>query len=337
MRRLLLPATLTALALAAFIGAPKLESADQASSAKAYVTNSLGNDITVIDLKTMQVTDDIVVGEKPHGVCAPADGRRVFTTIESEKNLKIIDTATDKITAIIPLTGRPNQCGVTPDGKFVAVPIRDSNSFDIVDVAQKKVVKVLPAKLPHNCYNAGDNHQMFCTAMDEKAVHRIDLDTMTSVSQISLGGTPRPIAVTADEKTLFASLSDLHGFVIADVASGKVVRTIEFPPGPFAAVPLEPDTPTHGMQVTPDGKELWLAGIVDDAVFVYDIAEGRVTRKIPAGHAPNWLAFSPDGRYCVVSNAGSNNESIIDTATYREVARLDVGKGPKRVVVVAAP
>jgi len=173
--------------------------------------------------------------------------------------------------------------------------------------------------------------------MGEKAVHRINLDTLTSVSQISLGGIPRPIAVTADEKTLFAALSDLHGFVIADVALGKVVRTVEFPPGPFAAVPLEPGTPTHGMQVTPNGKELWLAGIVDDAVFVYGIAEGRVIKKIPAGHAPNWLAFSPDGRYCVVSNAGTNDESIIDTATYKELARVNVGKGPKRVVVVATP
>jgi len=152
---------LTALAFAAFIGAPKLQSADQAGSVKAYVTNSGGNNITVIDLKTMQVTDDIVVGEKVHGVCVPADGRWLFTTIESEKNLKIIDTATDKITATIPLTGRPNQCGVTPDGKFVAIPIRDSDSLDIVDVAQKKVVKVLPAKLPHNCYNAGDNTRCF--------------------------------------------------------------------------------------------------------------------------------------------------------------------------------
>jgi YVTN family beta-propeller protein len=56
-------------------------------SIKLYVSNSLSDDITVIDLGTLQVTGDIRVGEHVHGVCAPENGRQLFTTIESEKNL----------------------------------------------------------------------------------------------------------------------------------------------------------------------------------------------------------------------------------------------------------
>jgi len=77
--------------------------------------------------------------------------------------------------------------------------------------------------------------------------------------------------------------------------------------------------------------------VVDDEVFVYDIAAKKVIRKIPAGHGPNWVGFSPDGKYCVVSNAGTNDASIYDTATYREVARVNVGKAPKRLLVMATP
>ncbi len=311
--------------------------ADQPSGEKAYVTNSGGNSITVIDLKTMMPTAEIVVGEKVHGICAQADNRRIFTTIESEKNLKILDPVTHAITDVIPLTGRPNQCAATPNGKFVAVPIRDGDSVDLVDISQKKVVKVLPLKLPHNCYNTGDDHQMYCSSMGDKFIERIDLDTLSAAEQIPTPGIPRPFAVAKDGKTLFSSLTDLHGFVAVDIPSKKVIETVDFGPAPFDAIPMEANTPTHGMAISPDGKQLWLAGVVDDEVFVYDIAAKKVIRKIPAGHGPNWVGFSPDGKYCVVSNAGTNDASIYDTATYREVARVNVGKAPKRLLVMATP
>jgi YVTN family beta-propeller protein len=136
-----------------------------AASLRLYVTNSLGDDITVIDLHTFQVVQDIKVGEQVHGLCAPANGRTFFTTIESEHNLKIVDTSTGKILSVIPVTGRPNQCAATPDGRYVGVPIRDGNSVDIVDTTLKKVVKVLPIKVPHNCYNSGNNYDMYVSSM----------------------------------------------------------------------------------------------------------------------------------------------------------------------------
>jgi YVTN family beta-propeller protein len=119
-----------------------------------YVDNSQGDDLTVIDMETLKPLGAIKVGNEPHGLCAPAGGRRLFVTIESEKNLKAIDTLTGRILDTIPVTGRPNQCAATPDGRFVGVPIRDSDSLDVVDTVKKKVVKVLPVKEPHNCFNA---------------------------------------------------------------------------------------------------------------------------------------------------------------------------------------
>lgn len=53
-----------------------------------------------------------------------------------------------------------------------------------------------------------------------------------------------------------------------------------------------------------------------------------------AGSCPNWITFSPDGRYVAVSNSGSDDCSIIDTNTRREMARIKVGKGPKRLLAV---
>jgi YVTN family beta-propeller protein len=304
---------------------------------KLYVTNSLGDNITVIDLGTLQATGDIRVGAEVHGVCAPANGRRLFTTIESEKNLKVIDTATNKITDTIPLTGRPNQCAATPDERFVGVPIRDGNSVDIVDMKEKRVVKVLPVKVPHNCYNAGSNEILYVSSMDGHEIDVIDLKKLEYSSRIPVGGIPRPYAVTRDGKIVYVALTDLHGFVMASIADRKVISRVDLPPAPPSTCVLEPHTPTHGLELSPDGRELWVTSLGDSGVYVYDTATHKVSPEIHTGACPNWITFSPDGRYCCVSNSASDDCSIIDTRSRHEVARVKVGKGPKRLLAIDVP
>jgi YVTN family beta-propeller protein len=301
---------------------------------KIYVTNSEGNDITVIDLATRKAVADIRVGEQVHGVCAPADGRRIFTTIESENNLKVIDTATNKVVDTIALTGRPNQCASTPDGRYVGVPIRNKNSVDIVDTEQKKVVKVLPVRMPHNCYNADDNERMFVSSMGDHAIDVIDLKKMDYAEKIPTGGIPRPYAVSKDGKTLYSAVTDFHGFVIASVPERKVVARVALPPAPASTCALEPHTPTHGIELSPDGKTLWVTSLADAGVYVYEVATKKISKEIHTGKCPNWITFTPDGRYVAVSNSATDDCSIIDAQTLREVARVKVGKGPKRLVAV---
>jgi YVTN family beta-propeller protein len=304
---------------------------------RLYVTNSLGDNITVIDLKTFKVVRDIKVGEHVHGLCAPADGRRLFTTIEAEDKLKVIDTATGSVVDAISLTGRPNQCAATPDGRFVGVPIRDRDSVDIVDTTLRRVVKTLPVKMPHNCYNAGNNEDMFVSSMGDREINRIDLKRMDYVQKIPLGGIPRPYAVSRDEKMLYAALTDLHGFVIASIPEQKVIGRVELPAAPPLRCALEPHTPTHGLELSPDGKELWVTSLADAGVYVYEVETKKLSQEIPTGKCPNWVAFSPDGKYCVVSNSESDDCSIIDSQTRQEVARIRVGRGPKRLLAVSVP
>jgi YVTN family beta-propeller protein len=304
---------------------------------KLYVSNSQGNDITVIDLATRKVIGDVRVGERVHGLCAPSDGRRLFATVESENNLKVIDTTTDKVVDTIPLTGTPNQCASTPDGLYVGVPIRNRDAVDIIDTSKNKVVKVLPVQKPHNCYNANNNSEMFVSSMASHEIDVIDLNRMAYAERIPVGGIPRPYAVSKDGKGLYVALTDLHGFVVASIPDQKVVEREELPPAPPASCPLEPRTPTHGLELSPDGKELWVTSLADNGVYVYDIATKNISPEIHTGKCPNWVAFSPEGRYVAVSNSGSDDCSIIDTRTRREVARVKVGKGPKRLLVVRVP
>jgi YVTN family beta-propeller protein len=200
-----------------------------AQTTRLYAGNSIADDITVIDLNSLKVIGDINVGPHVHGIAVQADGKRLFSTSEGDKTLRIFATSTGKLLSEIKLTGRPNQCAVTPDGKYVAVPIRDGDSVDLMDVGQQKVVKVLPVKAPHNAFNSGSNRYIFVSSMGDRAINMIDLDAMDYAASIPVGGVPRPYVITADGRTMYVALSDLHGFAIVDIPERRVVRRVEMP------------------------------------------------------------------------------------------------------------
>jgi YVTN family beta-propeller protein len=309
-----------------------------AQSWRLYVDNSNGEDVSVIDLNSLKLVDDISIGASLiHGLALTPDGNLLFVTVESDHTLRLVDTRTKQMMATVKLSGRPNECAVTPDGRYVAVPIRDGDSVDIVDVMEKKVVKTLPIKEPHNAVSTASNRYLFVSSMGSNAVNVIDLKTMSFSAVIPAGGRPRPYVISSDGKTLYVAVSYLHGFDIVSIADKKVLQRVEMPArhqGPPRPRKFEtPDTLTHGLALTPDGKELWVTSLLDDCIYIYDLQAGKFTGRMDTGDGPNWIVFSPDGKYGCVSNTDSDDVSIFDVRQRRALARIKVGKVPKRLVI----
>jgi len=49
------------------------------------------------------------------------------------------------------------------------------------------------------------------------------------------------------------------------------------------------------------------------------------------------MCFSPDGKYCYISERIGDTVAVIDTATRKTVSRIEVGKAPKRLLAVDLP
>jgi YVTN family beta-propeller protein len=331
---------LVGLALCAVAPLTLTTGAQAATRPILYVANSQGDDITVIDLPTQKVLAIIKVGPIVHGVCAQGDGRKAFATVESEHTLKVIDTKTNKVTDSIALPGQPNECAATTDGHYVVVPLlAPANSAAIVDMTQNKIVKTLELRHPHNCFTpeGGSNTIVYCEERDAFRINRIDLTKMDYTNMVKVAGDPRPFIITADEKTLYTALSGLHGVAVIDIP-GKTMSQIALPPMPWMSCKVEPpNTPVHGLALTVDGKKLWITSVADSGLYVYDIATRKLSKKITVGECPNWLSMSKDGKYAAVSNADSDDASILDARSEKEIARIKVGKAPKRLLVIEVP
>jgi YVTN family beta-propeller protein len=111
------------------------------------------------------------------------------------------------------------------------------------------------------------------------------------------------IALSRDDKTLYVSRGYLGDVAAFDMTS-----------------PLHPElwrVQVHSLradhlEISPDGKRLFVSAITSDVVEVIDVATHSIVGAIPAGDWPHTLAFSPDGSTLY---SGSLGVQTLDTVT----------------------
>ena len=320
------------------------------AGALIYVTNSAGNTIDVVDPATNTVVQVIRGIELPHGVNFSPDGSRVYVSNESESVLDVVKRENGEILKKIPLSGRPNNIAVTKDGRRVLVGIHSApGAVDVVDTNSLALAKTLAiGRTTHNVYVTPDGRFAVAGSVESKSATIIDLQSDQVAWEIKFDNGVRPMAfeTNADGSTsrIFVQLSNLNGFAVVDFAKHAELFRIQLPdqPGGYGAAEVRLNTPSHGIGVSPDGKSLWIGSTVANAVFQYSLPDLKLVghcslpnvfppNHAPTGSVPEWITFTPDGKFLYVSNSGARSVSAIDTRTLQIVAVIPTGEVPKRI------
>jgi len=158
---------------------------------------------------------------------------------------------------------------------------------------------------------------------------------------MDLGIRPMTFSWNADGSTkwIFAQLSGFNGFAVVDFATQKEIRRIknpDLPPGK-ATVP-EGSDPSHGMAVTADGKTLVVCSRLNNYLYAYSLPDlNPLGGAELGGKGAGWVTLTPDGKSAYVANPVTNDVSVVDVRSMKEVARIPVGYVPKRNVTVMLP
>ena len=325
-----------------------------ASTARIYVTNSAGDTVDVVDPSTNKVVQVIKGIEVPHGVNFSPDGKWVYISNETARELDILDQKSGTIVNRVPLSGHPNNIAVTKDGRYVLVCIASApGALDIVDPKTGKLANTILTKGGlHNVYITPDQKYAVAGSVAGKRMTVFDLQTQAIAWDMEFDGGVRPMTIekNPDGSTsrIFVQLSNLHGFAVVDFAKRKEVARIKLPDGPYGKAEWRMGTPSHGIGIAPDGKTLWVASVLANAVFEYSLPdltlmghtalpEVKNQGGASSGSVPEWITFTPDGRMVYVSNSADRSVSAIDTETLKQVARITVGEVPKRINTLALP
>ena len=323
-----------------------------AQKGQVFVANKAGTTVSVIDTATNKVVDTIEGIEVPEAARFSPDGKYVYVSQSAENFLNVVERATGNIVKRIPLSGHANDMAATPDGKYVLVCIATTPGYvDIIDARSMTKVKSIQMKARmHDIVVTGDSKWAVGGSPAGQFAAFFNLDTLEldGMMEFDMGIMPLAMENNPDGSgnRLYVQMNRLNGFTAIDFKNRKEIRRIEHPKEPtgFAAG----GAPSHGMDVAPDGKSIWVNSRPANAIFAYSIPDYKLLGHVnlpklevpgqpPMGSRPNWVTFSPDSKTVYVANRGMRSVTAIDAATMQIKAVIPVGEAPDRVSTLVLP
>ena len=324
---------LRALALALVLSPPL---AAQPTAYSLWVTLGDSDQLVEVDPVTFSVIRRIKVDRGVHGLAVSADGSRVYVASDKTGMFQVVDARRGTVVGQVPLGNDPNQMTLTKDGRFAYVPMHGEATIAVVQLNPLRVLKKLPsANGPHDAYTSADGKRIYVGAQFGNGIVVIDPETQSVVSTIRTDAGVRPLEPSADGKFLYAALSNLLGFVVVDLETQKVVRRVELGTLPDGVPNPYRDTWTHALQLSPDGKELWLCDDINDLLRVVRLSDMKEVAQVRTGHFPHWFAMRPDGKVLFTSLWFSDAVAVVDVSARKVLKNIqfELGTGPKRIAI----
>jgi DNA-binding beta-propeller fold protein YncE len=178
----------------------------------------------------------------------------------------------------------------------------------------------------HNLNLSLDGKLIFMSPSLHKVMSIADASTNKVIKTIPFGDNIRVFVINHDASLIYSNTNNLLGFEIADVKAGKVIQHVEvegfgwrekWNATPRQRVPH--GCPSHGIALTPDEKELWLADGLNNMIHIFDntVMPPKQTDNIRTTAGPFWITVGLDGKYAYVSSG-----DVIDMKTRKIVGQM---------------
>ncbi len=248
-----------------------------------------------------------------------------------ENTMAIIDPMSLKVLGRVPTGTGPHEVIASADGKLAYVANYGNqqtlgNSISIIDIAARKEIKRVELGAlfrPHGIVESGG--KIYFTIEVNRAIARYDPVTARVDWIMGTGQTAtHMLAITPDGKRAYT----------ANIASDTVTAIeLNAPPGPKQITQISVGKQPEAIDISPDGRELWVGQNGDGSISIIDIATNKVKETVKVGEVPIRVKFTPDGKRVLVSDAKAGELIILDAATRKEIKRLTVEGTPVGILI----
>lgn len=116
----------------------------------------------------------------------------------------------------------------------------------------------------------------------------------------------------------FVNVNNLLGFEIGDLKTGRMLHRVEvegFEKGPVK----RHGCPSHGVGLTPDETEVWVADGHNSHMHIFDatVMPPKLVASVPVRDQPGWVTFTLTGDFAYPSTG-----DVFDTKTRELVTQL---------------
>jgi YVTN family beta-propeller protein len=288
------------------------------------VLNSLDANVSVIDPTSWKVTKRISTGKEPHHIYMTPDEKSVIVANAASDSLTFIDPRTADVQRVVRGTIDPYHLRFSPDMKWFVTVANRLNHIDIYRWDGKDLTlakRISSSKTPSHIWIDSKSTTAYTTMQDSDELVAVDLNTQTIKWRVKTGPMPADVFGTPDDKYLLVGMTGGNHIEVYDISGppAKLHKTIPTGDGAHAfralgdgrhvfvsnrvantvnkidylklesvdqfKAPGGPDC----MEVSADGKLLFVSSRWIKKVSVIEIDSGKLVRQIPVGKSPHGI------------------------------------------------
>ncbi len=241
----------------------------------AYVAVGASNEVVRVDLDSMKVTGRLAVGREPRGLALTLDGSHLLVGNARSQSLSVIATSSWQVERSLPMEGdNLRQVAVSADGQMGYVANMKNRGFattqNNIDLGW-----VLGQRLTQVRLDGSDSYETLSLDPKGKAAsdaHGVAISPDGRILAVSCGGSHEVMLFRTDRRRLPWRSSGSRDLIAADLLNDE---------SRFRRVTVG-GRPTE-LAFDPDGKTLYVANYLENAVQVVDAESGKLTRTIALG------------------------------------------------------
>jgi len=269
-----------------------LGAVDAVAADLLVVLNKSDHEAALVDPASLKIVSRVATGHGPHEAAVSPDGRRAYVA-------------------------NYGMTGVFREGQRHDEP---GNTLSVIDLERRAVVDTFDLAeytKPHGMAVSQDGRLLWVTCEGAQAV--LELDTGS-------GAILRSWKTGQDVSHMLVPTPDETKLYIANIRSGTA-SVIDRKAGTVKTIVT--GAGAEGIDVTHDGREVWVTNRAANTVSVIATATDSVVASFESGGTmPIRVKFTPDGREAWISNARSNAMTVFEVATRRLLDTLAVGAVP---------
>lgn len=302
----------------------------------AYVANSLGESLSVIDTADNTVIKTVdMPGAEPSAIGAHPFLPFAYVNDRVGKQAFIFDTNTHEVIGTIPLSGDPD-AGVKfhPDGTRAYITINaPTNALAVIDTATHTVIDTVETgpngEIPDEpsgfaIHPNGQVGYMSNFVSDDVWVVDLNTNQVTQIIKDPAGEQAQHIMMHPSGEFVYVPNRYTDNVTVIETSSNTVIATI--PVGDQPAV----------IGIDPQGDLVYVPNRKENTISVIDPATQTVVDTISLTNTGGmWVGVHPDGQSLYVTqNSGHGVVTVVDAASRTEKEMIEVGDFPIGIEII---
>ena len=254
----------------------------------------------------------------------------LVVTNKGPSTATIIDVASGRTLATLPTGSGPHEVVLSSDGRWAVVTDYGSQqagrTLTVLDVPALRVARTIDLGTytrPHGItFLPGDS---LVVVTSESSANIVVVNVLEGVVRraIPTGAQgSHMVAVTGNGAMAYTGNIGSNTVTQFDLRTGQATRSWNVPEQPEA------------INVSPDGREVWVGSNATGRVSVLDVARGTVST---AGEGFGWpyrILFSPDVRLVLLPDLRKEELRFVERSTRREIGKLTFAGGAPQGITI---